>query len=533
MFSIRLGLPVGKLFIRLLVFALSVSIAGCAPNHTGDSVDKDLETAERTESTIPIKKDRDDFSDKRAQGRSESVITPDVARVNSLVDDGGTGIVPTGIVAKLPGGSSRRPLDLDRLVQGVREEFELAATRDPASELDFLRERYEAGDQEVAMALGLFLAYGDKSVTDPELAAEFFRVAGANGNARALVELGRMYLSGLGVPADAATAEQHFTDAMAAGDSEGAFLLSMGHRLELFPDSDPDEAAALLIIAAESGHEAASKSAYELIRSGEMTLGNDQRVLNWLQRSAESGDSMALYSLGDYYLRAGQADKALAVFEVSIEAGSLLALPKVLRLSRMSPSDPETRTKAAEIARTHAESGGTTASAAHFFLAILESYNANADIGLIRDHLKDAEERHYYHATVALNLMDKGASARDALRQTWGLSVDEAYARMIDIRYGQTQSAASGESNILVKSTTNVVYPAELMAERILGQVTLEFTVNTDGSTSNVKAIESSHPAFTNAAVEAFSAWEFEPATKDGEKITKRVRIEVNFSPDD
>jgi TonB family protein len=532
----------GWFFVRVFGTAFSVCALGCAREHHSerDQTSQEIvsESAKRSEpvseTTVARESDRSSILEKSGQRAVGTANAQSLGRVNSLVDDGGGDPAAQKAITRLFGDRPQRPLDLERLIQGVRDQFALNALRDPASELDFLRSQYDAGNQDAAMALGLFMAYGDETVADPELAAEFFREAGANGNARAFAELGRMYLSGYGVPADAAMAEKLFMDAMTGGDPEGAFLVSMGHRLELFPDSDPNEFQSALLVAAESGHPAAIQTAYELFRTGELELEDDTPLLDWLERSAENGDPRALRMMGDFYLRSGEIDNALSALELSIEAGSLRALPLVLTLSGYTVADTEIRKKAEELVRTHAETDGATAGDAYYILAWFEASNAKAsNLTVVRKYLEEARTRGNVNANVALQLMDEGMSARGALNQSSGMTEGEAYARTVEKWAEESPDKPPGTTLPQVRTTREPVYPVELGAERITGQVVLEFTIDPDGTTSNVHAIESSHPAFTAEAEKAFQAWTFEPATKDGQPVSLRTRIVVNFEPDE
>jgi len=74
------------------------------------------------------------------------------------------------------------------------------------------------------------------------------------------------------------------------------------------------------------------------------------------------------------------------------------------------------------------------------------------------------------------------------------------------------------------------IYPPELQRARIEGEVTLQFVVNPDGSTSNIIVENSSNPAFEEPTIRAVRAWRFEPGEKDGKKVRARVRIKIPFT---
>lgn len=60
-------------------------------------------------------------------------------------------------------------------------------------------------------------------------------------------------------------------------------------------------------------------------------------------------------------------------------------------------------------------------------------------------------------------------------------------------------------------------YPAELRKAAITGSVRVGFQVLADGSVSDVKIIQSSEPAFADAALSAVRQWRFKPWTVSGD----------------
>jgi len=76
-------------------------------------------------------------------------------------------------------------------------------------------------------------------------------------------------------------------------------------------------------------------------------------------------------------------------------------------------------------------------------------------------------------------------------------------------------------------------YPERALAQKIGGQVTVEFQVTTKGETLDVRVI-ASEPAgiFDRSAINAVKRWRYEPYTVDGvaQEVTQRAII--RFSPD-
>jgi TonB family protein len=74
------------------------------------------------------------------------------------------------------------------------------------------------------------------------------------------------------------------------------------------------------------------------------------------------------------------------------------------------------------------------------------------------------------------------------------------------------------------------LYPREAILNNLQGWVDVEFTVNTDGTVSEVAAV-ASHPqmVFEKAATRAVGSWRFTPYTINGIRQPKRMRMRVEF----
>ena len=81
---------------------------------------------------------------------------------------------------------------------------------------------------------------------------------------------------------------------------------------------------------------------------------------------------------------------------------------------------------------------------------------------------------------------------------------------------------------------TNVppVYPSQLRAANIEGQVQAKFVVRADGSVDlgSFVVIRSDHEAFSAAVRRAAESWRFKPATKDGKPVARMITMPFMFS---
>ena len=74
------------------------------------------------------------------------------------------------------------------------------------------------------------------------------------------------------------------------------------------------------------------------------------------------------------------------------------------------------------------------------------------------------------------------------------------------------------------------VYPAELRASGVSGEVVVVFVVSTDGEVKNAFAAKSSQREFEAAAVAAVSQWKFAPGQKGGRPVNTRMQVPIVFS---
>ncbi len=72
-------------------------------------------------------------------------------------------------------------------------------------------------------------------------------------------------------------------------------------------------------------------------------------------------------------------------------------------------------------------------------------------------------------------------------------------------------------------------YPATQLKLGIEGKVSVSFTVQIDGSTSDVTVIEATHKDFAREAVRAVLKWRFTPGLKNGQPVPHRMKAPVLF----
>lgn len=76
------------------------------------------------------------------------------------------------------------------------------------------------------------------------------------------------------------------------------------------------------------------------------------------------------------------------------------------------------------------------------------------------------------------------------------------------------------------------VYPEELEAAGVRGEVRVDFIVDTAGRVKNPKVAVSNNPGFDRAAIEAIRQWKFKPGLLDGRAVEVRASQWIYFHTD-
>jgi TonB family protein len=77
------------------------------------------------------------------------------------------------------------------------------------------------------------------------------------------------------------------------------------------------------------------------------------------------------------------------------------------------------------------------------------------------------------------------------------------------------------------------VYPAEMAAAGIPGEVTVEMVVDAKGNVASAKVQNSSNPEFDEAAIMAVVQWKFDAGQRNGRKVNTRATQLIRFDPKD
>ena len=75
------------------------------------------------------------------------------------------------------------------------------------------------------------------------------------------------------------------------------------------------------------------------------------------------------------------------------------------------------------------------------------------------------------------------------------------------------------------------IYPAELRAKGVGGQVVVDFVVDKAGNVEDAYAVSSTQPEFEKPAIDAVSQWQFKPGSKGTTLVDTHMEIPIVFSP--
>jgi len=86
-------------------------------------------------------------------------------------------------------------------------------------------------------------------------------------------------------------------------------------------------------------------------------------------------------------------------------------------------------------------------------------------------------------------------------------------------------------TNVVPTTRIEPVYPPRALRAGIEGMVTVEFTIMTDGSVSNIEVVKGEPPGiFDRAVIQAVSRWKFATEIVNGQPVEKRARQDIKFT---
>ncbi|QJD28745.1 tetratricopeptide repeat protein [Methylococcus geothermalis] len=121
-----------------------------------------------------------------------------------------------------------------------------------------------------------------------------FKQAAERGDPAAQVNLGNLYMKGLGVEQDYAAAERWYRQAADHGDPIGQGKLGILYYYGLGVDKNTDEAARWFVKAAEQGEPSAAAVLGSMYAEGEGVIRDNVKAYYWYTLAADGGQTDAL-----------------------------------------------------------------------------------------------------------------------------------------------------------------------------------------------------------------------------------------------
>ncbi len=72
-------------------------------------------------------------------------------------------------------------------------------------------------------------------------------------------------------------------------------------------------------------------------------------------------------------------------------------------------------------------------------------------------------------------------------------------------------------------------YTPEALEAKLTGEVILSMVIDTEGNPTEIKLVKGLGKGLDEKAVECVQKWRFKPATRNGEPVSVKATIEINF----
>lgn len=384
---------------------------------------------------------------------------------------------------------------------------------------------------ETPLERAIALDEGTRVTRDPAAAAEFYRSAAASGDAFAHLRLGYLTETGDGVPQDYAAARAHYQTAVDAGLTAARLRLAICHLEGWGGPVDRPAFVREILTAAEAGNAEAAQIMGSLYLIGFAVPENREEGLKWTQRAAAKENANAQFTLGRVMeakrRQALMPDAKLARswYQLSAEQeyrAGMRALARTFLTGSRAERNWEMGHRWLELATENGDDE------APYLLAICELRHVDSpthDVDRARAWLQLASERRNACATEVLQLELSGRTLNDAVSYVLNVPFED--------RYVERMAAAAGNESTRRPVPIRVVkpiYPQSLRIVEVTGEVLVDFIVDTTGRVQNAKAVKSTHPLFSERAIEAMQQWRFHPGRIEGRLVNTHLQVPISFT---
>jgi len=170
---------------------------------------------------------------------------------------------------------------------------------DPAKSIEWYRIAIDAGSVNAERQLGELYEH-DPAVQNPEEALRWYRKA-AQTDPSSMVDLGRLYATGMGVPQDYSEAAKWYGKAIELHVYAPSYDLGLLYEKGLGVPQDRQKAMELYFYAAANGLSGAQQKLFALYEADLNLPSDPSQVIAWYEAAAEAGDRRAQVGLGLHY----------------------------------------------------------------------------------------------------------------------------------------------------------------------------------------------------------------------------------------
>jgi|GEM_PF-1041560 len=107
--------------------------------------------------------------------------------------------------------------------------------------------------------------------------------------------------------------------------------------------------------------------------------------------------------------------------------------------------------------------------------------------------------------------------------------IKDGTGRNFEINYNREATYPGGDEALYTKLFQEMEYPEEAKANKITGDLTLSFFVETDGSISEIAALNDLGHGTKEEAIRLAKLLQFEPAIQNGKAVRQQMMMPVLF----
>ncbi|HUG10737.1 MAG TPA: TonB family protein [Opitutaceae bacterium] len=401
----------------------------------------------------------------------------------------------------------------------------IGVAKDDAKSFEWYESAAREGDAWSQNRVGWMLRQGIGIERDDEEAVTWFHLAAKNGLAIAHGNLAYHFLLGLGTDKDPIRAFEHVCICLLEGSDEWAKSTLM----QVVQNAGASERSAIARHleeqVAKPGFIEASGSlpevALELLGSGPTGVRNTAAASKLLARMVGTRREASLTMIAwHYYTGVGvplDVAKARQYANEAVAAGVDGAVFVKANIESIAGETQEEREKSRSILHELADSGDKRAAA-------LLAQRMQSGIGEAID--PEGAKRLF---RIAYPMLDDDAET--VIAQIIERSGTRSVTPPSDEEFEKLKAAVPFAKDRPPKPvyTAAPIYPYDLNRSRVEGHATVRMVVSVDGIPREVEAVDSSHPLFAAAAVEAVRMWRFAPGIKEGSPVASNVQQTLRF----